>query len=161
MRKIWVVSDTHFHHKNIVDYGQRPFNDVKEMDEALVDNWNSTVNKGDIVYHLGDVLFGKDCSILGKLNGAKRLIVGNHDDLKNQNLLGSFQKVMLWRMFPDWKVVLTHVPLLLDSDENKKYTRNIHGHVHQNSLGDKRYTNVSVEAIGYKPVLLTDLIKES
>ena len=80
---IWFTSDTHWGHKNIIKHTERPFGSVRQMDEALVKNWNRVVKKGDIVYHLGDV--GHKCSpaylkkILDQLNGRIYLIHGNHD----------------------------------------------------------------------------------
>jgi calcineurin-like phosphoesterase family protein len=80
---VWFTSDTHWGHKNIIKHTERPFGSVRQMDEALVKNWNRVVKKGDIVYHLGDV--GHKCSpaylkkILDQLNGRIYLIHGNHD----------------------------------------------------------------------------------
>lgn len=53
-QQVWFTSDTHFGHANIVKYSGRPFEDVYEMNAALVRNWNETVKPGDLVYHLGD-----------------------------------------------------------------------------------------------------------
>jgi calcineurin-like phosphoesterase family protein len=108
MSDIWVISDTHFNHAGILNFtdcdgkatrGDR-FTDVTDMDEQMIANWNSVVKPGDKVYHLGDVLFGMDKPAwldanFNRLNGKKRLVVGNHDNIK---LLGNyFSEVMMWR----------------------------------------------------------------
>ncbi len=79
--KLFVVSDTHFFHKNIIRYCQRPFADINEMTEALVANWNEAVGPDDVVLHLGDVCFnyGRMFEVMERLNGRKQLILGNHD----------------------------------------------------------------------------------
>lgn len=165
MRNIWVISDTHFNHENIIKYCNRPFANAKEMNEAMIDNWNSTVKDGDIVYHCGDVYFGKNTDWSHRLNGRKRLILGNHDNAKDQTLQNMFEKIMVWRMFPEFGLLLTHVPVHKSSLEVKVF-RNVHGHTHdvefdeQIELAGKRrfrYTNVCVEKIGYKPINIEDL----
>lgn len=82
---IYFTSDTHFGHTNIIKYCNRPFNSSDEMDEELIKNWNNTVDKNDIVYHLGDFSFkGKDSinKYTDRLNGTINLILGNHDVYK-------------------------------------------------------------------------------
>lgn len=161
---IWLVSDTHFGHKNILtfedDYGNliRPgFSSVEEMDELIVQNWNNVISDGDKVYHLGDVFFGDGWKHLSRLKGKKRLILGNHDDGKNKHLQQHFGKIYMWRVFYDLKVVLTHVPILL---YNKgKFSSNIHGHIHQNNSPTLDHYNVSVEKTGYKLIALDDVVK--
>ena len=54
--KIFVTSDTHWFHNNIIKYSNRPWEDVDLMSEALIRNWNNVVGEKDIVYHLGDWL---------------------------------------------------------------------------------------------------------
>lgn len=79
---IWFTSDHHFGHKNIIKYTNRPFNDVKEMDEELIKRWNERVQPDDEVYHLGDLGLGwpKELKkLLKRLNGKIYLILGNHD----------------------------------------------------------------------------------
>ena len=78
---IYFTADTHFGHKAILQYCNRPFETINEMNEALINNWNSKVGPGDIVFHLGDFAFGGSTiwkSILERLNGRKYLIIGNH-----------------------------------------------------------------------------------
>lgn len=84
----WFTSDMHYGHRKIIEYSKRPYTSVEEMNEALIANYNSVVKKGDLVYMLGDVLFGdKDFgrSILQRLNGNKYLIFGNHDRTLREN----------------------------------------------------------------------------
>lgn len=172
-RDIWVISDTHLNHENILDFVDdqgvkvRPFGSVSEMNERILDRWNSVVKPGDIVYHLGDVAFGSkdDFKVLWpKFNGSKRLIVGNHDDIKWLSAGGFFKKVQMWRMFPEFGLVFSHVPL---HPENKiKGNRhdgeffdmtNVHGHIHHNKSPEGGYINVSCEAVNYYPQNIEDL----
>lgn len=76
-RKIWVFSDPHFGHDNIIRYCNRPFKNIKEMDNQLVTNYNRLVRPHDVVYFLGDIGFKLD--VIKKMKGKKILIVGNHD----------------------------------------------------------------------------------
>jgi len=155
MRKIWVISDTHFGHHNIIKYQGRPFDDAHHMNKVMVDNWNSRVADEDIVYHLGDVYFNSP-GVLELLKGRKRLILGNHDNGKNQNLLNHFQKITVWRMFPEYGLLLTHVPVHT-SAINGKVRANVHGHIHANKIDDPRYINVCVEHTDYMPVNIESL----
>lgn len=181
MRDIWVTSDTHFRHANILKFTDsttgalvRPqFADVDAMDEHMIEQWNSVVKKGDIVYHLGDVVIG-DKEWFKKnwprLNGSKRLIVGNHDDIKFLASGGFFAKVSMWRMFPEFGLMLSHVPL----HEKSLYRYpskdggdceltepvpllNVHGHIHQNPSPAGPYRCVCVEQTNYTPVNIEEL----
>ena len=172
MKEIFVISDTHFGHANIIKYCNRPFADPMEMDEKIIENWNKTVRPEDIIYHLGDVYFGKKnpSNFHRRLNGRKRLILGNHDEGKDPILLEMFGKILMWRMFPDLGVLLTHVPIhphsFVDHSEERKgkYSVNVHGHIHNQTVkipktenDDPRYRCVSVEHINYTPVHIDTL----
>lgn len=82
---IFLTSDIHFNHVNILKYCNRPFKDVSEMNEVIIRNFNSVVHSTDTVYHLGDFCFGihNDLSIvenfIRRLNGNWIFIEGNHD----------------------------------------------------------------------------------
>lgn len=165
MTRIWLVSDTHFGHGRIIQYAHRPFHHVTEMDEALVERWNSVVKPSDHVYHLGDVAMRRPAlKIVERLHGHKRLIFGNHDifDYKSYTEVG-FKKLMALRVFGP--VVLSHIPLHPNSIK-ERWLGNIHGHLHQNLVqdatgtgADRRYLNICVERTKYTPILLEDAIE--
>lgn len=167
MRKIYLISDTHFGHENILKFkGEdgylREFDSVKDMDDCMVTNWNETVNDHDIVYHLGDVYFGRGHEVLPLLKGRKRLVLGNHDNAKSPHILNNFQKVMVWRMFPEYDLALTHIPMHMSEDHSAvrsgKYHYNVHGHIHDRPSPTMHHINVSCEAIGYTPVDIERII---
>lgn len=163
MSDIWVISDTHFNHANILKYGRdKDFQSIQEMNEVMVERWNSVVKPTDKVYHLGDFAMGPRADIpmfIRSLHGKKRLVVGNHDDVKS--LAPYFQKVMMWRMFPDWGLLLTHVPVhpttLKEGRFGDATVKNIHGHIHANPSPAGPYQCVCVEQIDYTPVNIEDL----
>lgn len=164
MKNIWFISDTHFSHANILNFLDadgnkiRPFFLMEEMDEHIIEKWNDRVKDGDRVYHLGDVSFGKSRlpEIMGRLRGSKRLILGNHDEIKDYKLLDHFKKVTLWRIFKEHNFVCTHIPL--SHDQMRKVEFNVHGHIHQNPSPSDRHICVCVEQTGYAPIHLDELL---
>lgn len=135
---LFFTSDTHFNHANIIKFCSRPFDSVEEMNETLISNWNNTVPKDGIVFHLGDFAFGGSevwHKILSRLNGQIHLILGNHD-LKNfrQGYADSFASVQeqLTIDIGKKKVILTHFPLLCYHGTwgTEMNVWNLMGHVH-------------------------------
>lgn len=164
MRDYWFTSDTHFFHKNIIRYCKRPFSSVEEMNEVLIDNWNSVVKPGDLVYHLGDVAMGYNKGEFEKLwprlNGSKRLIVGNHDNIPYLSRGAFFKKVQMWRVWNDKPLLFTHVPVHQDSIHERIVQAggiNVHGHTHNNGSPEGPYKCVCVELTNYTPVNLEEL----
>lgn len=170
MVDIWVISDTHFSHSNILKFTDRegnkirPFSSVSEMDWEMVERWNSVVKPGDKVYHLGDVYMsaskGYIENLLSKLNGQKRLILGNHDNGKDQVLQKYFKKIDVWRKFPEFGLLLTHVPVHESTLKEARFgvhTLNVHGHIHQNKSPDGPYQCVCVEQTNYTPIHIEEL----
>lgn len=167
MGNIWVVSDTHFGHSNILTFKDsegnyvRDFSSVEEMNEVMVDRWNSVVKPGDKVYHLGDVFFGSKGnfkSLWPRLNGSKRLVVGNHDDIKFLSSGGFFKKVMMWRVFTEFGLLLTHTPQHQSALTGRRTgLLNVHGHIHQNPSPEGPYKCVCVEQVNYTPVNIEEL----
>ena len=132
---LFFTSDTHFCHANIIKFCNRPFKDVMEMNETLIDNWNKTIGPNDVVYHLGDFCFAGSAawhSLLGQLNGRIHLILGNHDE-KNirQGYMQNFESVEYQsKLFIEgYNVYLNHYPYLCYPGY-KPYTIQLFGHIH-------------------------------
>lgn len=74
---------SYYSHSNIIRYCDRPFANVKEHDDALIENHNSLVKPGDIVIHIGDFVFFREAylfmNIFRRLNGTFIVFRGNHD----------------------------------------------------------------------------------
>lgn len=167
-RNIFLTSDTHFNHENILNFTDgdgnkvRTFHDVHHMNEIMINNWNKIVHPGDKIYHLGDVYFGNQQradEILSRLNGKKRLIVGNHDTIygKGNILQKHFEKIYMWRNFKEYNMVLTHVPIHESSFRKVEY--NVHGHIHQQKSPTAQHICVCVEHTDYTPVHIEEVIK--
>ena len=168
MRNIWLYSDPHLLHKHILTFKNskgdlmRPFSNVDEMNEFILEKHNSVVKDGDIVYCLGDVFFGdKDefSKLWNRFNGSKRLIVGNHDDVKFLAKGNFFKKINMWRMFTEFGLLLTHVPVNYLSIPFKDgiQFKNIHGHTHDKSSPEGNYQSVCLEVIDYTPVNIEEV----
>lgn len=160
MGKILFISDTHFHHTNMAI--KRGFSTAEEMNQHILEKWNSKVLKKDTVYLLGDVTMEKaNYEILNKLNGYKKVILGNHDQPQHiPELLKYVNSVcgMYKKGFEEVKgnIIMTHCPI--HEGELNRFKYNIHGHVHENSLEDSRYINVSCEVIDYTPKFIEELL---
>ena len=168
--KTWVVADTHFGHQLMATI--RPFTTVEEHDEAIISNWNEVVAENDRVYLLGDVAMNRRClPTVGRCNGKKVLVKGNHDIFKLKDYLPFFDDIRAYIVKPKVGVILSHIPIHPASLERWKL--NVHGHLHEgqvkvmgtDSFGtpirevvDKRYRCVSLEQTGYKPILLDSLL---
>lgn len=156
---IFIISDTHFGHESIIKFCDRPFATVKEMNEAMVDNWNKVIEKDDLVYHLGDVYFGYPelaGYYLAALKGRKRLVLGNHDHPNDPILTKHFEKIEMW--YRKGNTIMTHVPMHEETWEIKDQKRlNLHGHTHLLKMTSPQFINVSVEHIAYTPKKLVDI----
>ena len=172
-QKVYFVSDLHFSHFNILKHHpsrrkqcgvteDEMLNDIKgaveKHDKWLIELWNNTVTKKDIVYILGDFCLGnreQTEKILNKLNGKKHLIVGNHDkSLKGlERYFESVSQIKEVKFTNNqfkfvnenetFCVELCHFPLLTWNRRNHG-TVHIHGHSHgsidgvNSSMGDLR-----------------------
>lgn len=156
----FITSDTHFGHANIIQYCQRPFSSVEEMDEILVTNWNSVVKPEDWVYHLGDFALGKAENVAKyreRLNGRIFLVRGNHDRPADFMLKAGFTSVVDRYVFSTRKrpVVAQHRPNIPRINPNFGL---FYGHVH--NTPHESFTEhslcVCVELHEYKPLPLDE-----
>jgi calcineurin-like phosphoesterase family protein len=156
------IGDTHFGHKNILNFTRtdgsplRSFTTIEEMDEHLVEKWNSVVKDNDLVYHMGDVVMNrKNLPIVRRLKGRKVLIRGNHDTAPIAELMMYFEEIYGTYCLKD--LILSHIPIAKESLE--RFGTNVHGHLHAHNLNDTAYFNVSAEQIDYTPISLEELRK--
>lgn len=153
--KVYVISDLHLSHKNMAL--KRGFSNEIEHDNHIIEKWNTVVKKHDTVWILGDVTMEKTSpyQLLSKLNGYKKVVLGNHDEPQHvPELLKYVNSVCSCKEMKN--CILTHIPI--HEFEMNRYRKNIHGHVHENTLPDERYVNVSCEVIDYTPQLLSNYI---
>lgn len=134
---IYLTSDEHHGHKNIIHHCHRPFKSVEEMDNILIENFNKKVTKNDLTYHLGDFCFRsannkgngeliKAKEYIKQLNGEHIFIEGNHD-FDGKNSLKTRNKEIILR------IAKMHVQLIHDPDDaNVEYDLILCGHVHNN-----------------------------
>lgn len=171
MKNIWFVSDTHFGHEKILSFVNfdgdkvRPeFNSVEEMDEVMIERWNEVVRPQDKIYHLGDVGWYSENhldGILSRLNGKKRLIIGNHDEFDMSFYMKHFGKIATSKrgLGIDGRIIFSHHPLFLGKDD-PRIKLNVHGHIHRGQIDDEKYMNICVEEIDYRPIHADEILKK-
>lgn len=148
MRNVYLISDPHFGHKNILDFANRPFSSIEEMEEELVDRWNRRVSSKDTVICLGDWGFGvQNYKVAERLNGIKRIVLGNHDNGKMNHYYNRFASVH--GSLQKKGLLFTHIPILFDKYRNYEFV--VHGHIHraEDNVQDLRYINVNMDAWDY------------
>ena len=184
-RKVWIISDTHFGHKNIcrgvtawrlpdgsVPISQtRDFDSIGEMNEMIVNNINSVVGQDDVLIHLGDWSFGgfenikifRDRIVCKEIH----LILGNHDEHIEKNRDGVqelFTSVNHYTklMYKFDTLVLMHYPIDSWDGLNKGHIH-LHGHCHlpqQKVFGKGRRMDVGIDGnMFFMPYELDNVIK--
>lgn len=166
-KDVWVTSDTHFNHSNIIKYCNRPFSSVEEMNEAIIASWNIMVSENDTVYHLGDFAMGDKSLVpdfIKRLKGNIKFILGNHD---NVNVMNDITK-------PTWEevikvgkklVIMNHYPFssLPDPSSNKPVIQ-LHGHVHSTPdnpwSGLPNQYDVGVDNNNFRPISLFEALQK-
>jgi calcineurin-like phosphoesterase family protein len=159
MSKVWFTADTHFGHANIIKFSKRPFADVKEMDEALIQNWNDLVGPNDVVWHLGDFGYRNNRTARGyaaALHGQIHIVWGNHDD-KSARL--EHQKQPIFASAQDYKYLRLNGEKITLLHYGMRVWRNSHhgawhlyGHSHGTLPAHHRSFDVGVDAQNYRPV---------
>ena len=158
----YFIGDTHFGHDAVYRFTHsdgsrvRDFADNSEDGDAImVERWNKVVKPNDRVYHLGDVAFPRrKLVLLDQLNGNKILIKGNHDQFAVKDYMKYFKDIR--GAFELYKMMLTHIPI--HPQQLERFDANIHGHIHDRTMGDRRYINVSVEMLNATPISLDEVL---
>lgn len=154
----YYIADNHFFHKSVAGgMDGRKFNDTEEMNEYMINQWNSRVHKNDEVVVLGDLSFGnveQTNELLERLKGKLYLIRGNHDRYvdKKEFSLSRFEWIKEYSECNAGntgrcKVILCHYPIIMYRGQYKRkhnssdsYVYMLHGHIHDttdNKLLDK------------------------
>lgn len=178
--KTYFTSDTHFFHRNVIKYCNRPwskyfygnskahlqFATVEEMNAYLIERWNATVRPDDMVYHLGDFSFGPKRNVpeLRKLlNGTIIIIKGNHDrkiEFLRESGFEAYSRMTT--LIDGVKVIMQHYPLNWETYNVYPEVRGadllLHGHVHELWRRAGNQINVGCDVWDYKPVTLQELM---
>ncbi len=171
---IYYTADLHFGHANIIEYDNRPFKDVDEMDRALIEYWNKRVQPNDIVYIVGDFCFRSGHPAdwyLRQLKGWKYLVVGNHDKpvLTNPDAVKLFEGIEQIMDVQDGekRITLCHYPI---AEWNSYFHGSWHifGHIHNNKneayedmKKKKQALNAGCMINNYMPVTFDELVKNN
>lgn len=179
MSKIFFTSDTHFGHKNIIEYCNRPWSTVEEMNEGMVERWNSKVSAEDTVYHLGDFAMGpkENLGWRQRLNGHVILIKGNHD--RDKEVLKEYgfevhKRKRLYLPEEDKIIMMTHIPIHVPDPmgrSGRTYSPNLTqkidvdsydyilcGHVHNQWRRRGKTINVGVDVSDFYPLTIQELL---
>lgn len=162
--KVFLISDVHFDHENIIRYCDRPFDSTRQMNETILQNWNDTVQENNHMYFLGDMTFGRKKRPidywLGKLSGKIYYIRGNHDtDSTIERAIIIPERYGI--KYKNHEFLLMHYPHRPHGYDGWI----IHGDKHNNDLKDypfinqkNKTVNVCAEVVGYTPLSLDKLI---
>ena len=145
-KKVWFTSDLHFKHEKILQFHDKRRqvlgDSIEKHDENLIKLWNSTVDKHDTVYIIGDITLTQmenQRKLFSRLNGNKILIQGNHDKISdsNRNFFGEIKTIKKMKFkkgtYPflseDMEVIMCHFPLLTWESKDRGSVM-VHGHCH-------------------------------
>ncbi|AWN38998.1 metallophosphoesterase family protein [Methylobacterium radiodurans] len=159
---VFFTSDTHFGDPRVLRLDRRPFPDLPAHDDALVAAWNARVGPEDEVWHLGDFALGPSeariCEILADLRGIKRLISGNNDGPETLAApgwawVGAYAEITVEAR----RLVLCHYAFRTWNGIGRG-ALNLHGHSHGQLKPIPRQYDVGVDAQGFVPVTLAELL---
>lgn len=165
-RDIWVWSDQHLGHSNIIKYCNRPYPTAEAMNHCLLGNYLNVVKPNDIVIFCGDVGFMSENKIneqLDQMPGYKIHIVGNHDLHRSGKLYDlNFDERHLCMTVDvvdhdvEYQLLFMHYPLNPANVPSGCVV--VHGHIHDSLIPGNKHINVSVEHTNYTPMNLKDVL---
>lgn len=142
---IWISSDLHLGHDREFIWKARGFNSCDEMNEAIIERFNSCIAPDDDLYLLGDLMLGdneKGIELLSRLNGRLHVVWGNHCTDRRKQLYRTLHSLVedghvLTIKHGKYHFYCSHFPTLtgnLERESLKQMTLNLYGHTHQKSL---------------------------
>ena len=165
---VWISSDHHYFHRNIIRFAGRPHAGVDEMNQDMLDKHNEVVLENDISILGGDIGFGPieaTNEILAQMNDYKILIIGNHDWEHKKAVVKKYAVDEMYMSYfievPDAfdnQVLITHAPFIATDMLTNDRLCNIYGHIHEKKIDHPRYINMCVEHQDYRPRLLVDIL---
>lgn len=155
MSNIFFTADIHFNHSNIVKYCNRPFDNIEEMNNKIIDSWNNTVKDDDIIYYVGDFCFKSKYKFWeNKLNGKIIYFRGNHDrfvcldsaviTFNNHKIFIRHKSIMNKCECPDF------INFVISAHSHEKYKYKV--------VDDIIVINVGVDVWNFKPVTIERVI---
>lgn len=183
--KVYVMSDPHAYHKNIVRgttqwtidrrqlasgnvLGVRDFDTVEEMTQRLIDNINAVVPEDGILFPLGDWSFGGEQNIpkfREQLNvKVIHKVTDNHDhfiERGNWDHIFTSRQKYLELSIGKLTFVLFHFKISSWNGINRGWYQ-LHGHQHWTGdlrFGNGRQMDVGVDGNNLSPYKLTDVIE--
>lgn len=157
MNKIYVISDTHFGHYNLIKNNIRPV----DFEQRIMKNlYRLNLTEHDLLIHLGDFCWGELESSFLSLPCRKVLVKGNHDKKSYSYYYNhgfDFCCETFGLSYMNTKIVFSHKPL-----GEGLYDLNIHGHLHNNTwhdaVNDNKHYLISLELNGYKAENLNKIV---
>ena len=169
MSNIWFSSDLHFNHNRQFIYQARGFETLEEMNQTIIERFNSLVKPEDDLYLLGDTMLGKledSKPLVAALNGKKHFIIGNHDNSNRVKFYKTLSDDVTYANILDaakHRFYLSHYPTETSNLEADPKTAviNLYGHTHQTSnfYNDKPYMyHVGVDSHNCYPISLEEIL---
>lgn len=165
---IFVTADLHMSHKNIIKHCNRPFNNVEEMDDMIIKNWNNRVSKKDTVYIVGDFTFRSSKHVrehVNALNGKIVLIEGNHDQKNPQikEVFGICPQILTVKYYKQ-RIVLCHYQMANWAGKHRNVLPSWHLFGHSHGLTNPDIIqpfsmDIGVDVHEFKPLSFEDIEK--
>lgn len=176
------TSDEHYGHRNIIDYVKRPYRDTNEMKRDLIDRHNARITPGMAAqahtWHLGDIFWNtvshaEASSIMHSLNGSHSLVLGNHDELVEENMEWAktwFQEIVQYKLIKTGienkrGLFVCHYATRIWPNSHKG-AWHIYGHSHGEAAELGQSFDVGVDSVGklgltpYSPISVQELRRE-
>lgn len=157
--KIWILTDTHFGHRNMINYENRP----QDFSSLILRNTKETIGKQGVLLFLGDFCIGNDemwhQNFFGRLNPRVMgwMVLGNHD-----------KKNLTWYLDHGWDMVCFSLELKIHG-KHLRFTHereetlpegviNVHGHSHSKGESDENHISLAIEKMKYGPEELRNIL---